>query len=175
MSEKDKSNSLYFYDEIQHDEMQKTISFELEHKCLRTWYLLNNIWTIFAAFVFLGDSGETVRFFAPIIVLGYYAIMLSCQVAYDLKASEKGVLDSLSRYQTGMTGWKYFIGVAQFVIPITAILSYIFGGFKDVIHHPVFFSVFFALSFAYDVITFICVKRNKKVMDSSADENENNE
>ena len=177
MSEKDKSNELYIYDEVQHDEMQKAVSFELEHKCLRTWYLLNNIWTIFSALIVLSDDGNTVSFFAPIIILGYYAIMLFCQVAYDIKASEKGVLDSLSRYQTGMKGWswKYFIGATQFVIPITAILGYIFGEYKSVIHHPVFFSVFFALSFGYDIISYICVKRNKTVMDNSADEDETDE
>lgn len=175
MSEKDKNNSLYIYDEVRHDEMQKALSFELEHKCLRMWYLLNNIWTIFAAFIVIGDDGNTFPVFAPIIILGYYAIMLSCQVVYDIKASEKGVLDSLSRYQNGMKGWRYAIGVLQFVVPMTAIGNYIAGVHKNVIHHPIFFSVFFALSFGYDIISYICVSRNKKVMDNSADEDENDE
>ena len=175
MSEKDKNNSLYIYDEVQHDEMQKAISFELEHKCLRTWYLLNNIWTMFVAFIVIGDDGNTFPVFAPIIILGYYAIMLFCQVIYDIKASKKGVLDSLSRYQTGMKSWRYIIGTLQFTIPATAIGQYTAGYHRDVVQHPVFFIVFLVLSFAYDVISAICVDRNKKVMDNSADEDENDE
>ena len=174
MSEKDKNNSLYIYDEVQHDEMQKAISFEMEHKCLRMWYLLNNIWTLWAAFMVFID---VLAFWAPIIILGYYVIMLFCQVVYDIRASAKGVLDSLSQYQTGMKGWRYIIAIFQIMIPANAIGSYTAGGYgyEERAMHPVFFIVFLVLSFAYDVISVICVSRNKKVMDNSADEDETDE
>ena len=172
MSEKDKNNSLYIYDEIQRDEMQKALSFELEHKCLRMWYLLNCIITLVAAFII--EVAET-PLSAPAIILCYYGIMLFCLAIYDIRASEKGVLDSLPQYQTGMKGWRYIIATLQIIIPMGALVNYITGVKMDAPYHPVFFSVFFAFSFGYDIISYICVKRNKKVMDNSADEDENDE
>lgn len=38
-----KNEALYFYDKVEADEMQKTLSFELEHKSLWLWYILNSV------------------------------------------------------------------------------------------------------------------------------------
>ena len=57
MSEKNKKeNSTYWEEQVVADEMQKTLSFELEHKSLWLWYILNSFAMFFTMFIFIGTE-----------------------------------------------------------------------------------------------------------------------
>lgn len=100
MAEKN-ANSDYYNEPVVADEMQKAVSFELEHRSLRLWYVLNSIAMIFTMFIFVGteDPAWTIPPSIQILLLAQYGIMYFCLSLYNIRAADKGVLDSFSPFQ----------------------------------------------------------------------------
>lgn len=181
MSEKNKKeNSTYWEEQVVADEMQKTLSFELEHKSLWLWYILNSFAMFFTMFIFIGTE-DNVPPSIQIMLLINYGIMYFCLSLYNIRAAQKGVLDSFSQYQKGTNGLKYTVAALNFTIPLTPVMSVIMtkllhkSGYENMGKYLTFFIVWLCMSYTYECISWYCVKLNQKVRDSIAADGENEE
>lgn len=188
-----KDDDIYFYSKVETDEMQRTLSFELEHKSFRMWYIFNSVIMLIVHFIFLFDdigirassiASESVR--SPkmvpamqVIILLFYGAGLLSLALYNYRAASKGVLDAFaSKYQKGaredgklVDGEKNpdnkgrILALINLMIPAhglgTTYRSYM-----------VFYLVWLILAFAYEVFTIFCMKKNKKVRESLAADDE---
>lgn len=179
-----KENDAYWGEQVVADEMQKTLSFELEHKSLWLWYILNSFSMFFVMFIFIGteDPAWAVPPSIQILLLVQYGIMYFCLSLYNIRAAQKGVLDSFSRYQKGTNGLKYAVAALNLTIPMTPVMSVIItkllhkSGYENMSKYLTFFIVWFCMSYIYECISWYCVKHNQKVRDSlAADEEETEE
>lgn len=176
-----KADEDYLNKEIQPDEMQRAVSYELEHKTLWLWYVLNSFTMWVAYFMFIGTENTDWTIPTPIqvLIVLYYGVMLFCLSLYGIQASDKGVLNSFSHYQKGLKGWKYIIGVFNLSFPITCFMSAVNGRFEGKANnYKIFFLTVFLMAAAYEFISAFCVAHNKKVCDSIAaddEEPENND
>lgn len=186
MSEKKKKEPVYFYDEVETDEMQKSLSYELEHKSLWLWYILNSFAMFFSLFIFVGTENPAwaVPPSVQILLLVQYGIMYFCLSLYNIRAAKKGVLESFSRYQHGMSGLKYAVGGLNLIIPMCPIVNFIMlnvmdrSGYENVRTYLPFFTAWLIMSTVYEFVSYYCVVHNKKVRDSLAaddEETENND
>ncbi|MBD5141795.1 MAG: hypothetical protein HDT25_10365 [Ruminococcus sp.] len=190
----------YFSKKVIEDEMQRTLSFELEHKSFRMWYILNMVIMLIVYFVFTFDrisvsasavASEHVK--SPsmtpamqVIIMLFYGAMLFSLSLYNYRAASMGVLDAFaSKYQKGITeknevvkGEQHpdtkmrLVSVTSVVLPATAL-----GGSISDKCHIVFFLVWTVLAFAYEVFTIFCLRKNMNVIEKmTADEEaENND
>ena len=178
-----KENDAYWGEQVVADEMQKTLSFELEHKSLWLWYILNSFSMFFAMFIFIGteDPAGAVPPSIQILLLVQYGIMYFCLSLYNIRAAQKGVLDSFSRYQKGTNGLKYTVAALNLTIPMTPVMSVIItkllhkSGYENMGKYLTFFIVWFCMSYIYECISWYCVRHNKKVRDSIAADDEETE
>ena len=127
-----KATEDYLNKEIQPDEMQRAVSYELEHKTLWLWYVLNSftMWTAYFMFIGTENTDWTVPTPIQVLIVIYYGVMLFSLSLYNIQASDKGVLNSFSHYQKGLKGWKYIIGVFNLSFPITCFMSAVNGRFE---------------------------------------------
>lgn len=188
-----KDDDIYFYSKVETDEMQRTLSFELEHKSFRMWYIFNSVIMLIVHFIFLFDdigirassiASESVK--SPkmvpamqVIILLFYGAGLLSLALYNYRAASKGVLDAFaSKYQKGaredgklVEGEKNpdnkgrILALINLMIPAhglgTTYRSYM-----------VFYLVWLILAFVYEVFTIFCMKKNKKVRESLAADDE---
>ena len=174
------ANANYYYEPVVVDEMQKAVSFELEHKSLRLWYVLNSIAMIVTMFIFVGteDPEWAIPPSIQIMLLVHYGIMYFCLSLYNLRAADKGVLDSFSPFQKGERGFQQLLGFLNMYIPMNPIVTYLLnkGDDKERIRaYLPFFIVWFCMSIAYYIIGSYSVYLNKKVRDSLAADDEESE
>ena len=188
-----KNEALYFYDKVETDEMQKTLSFELEHKSFRMWYIFNSVIMLIVHFIFLFDdidirsssiASESVK--SPkmvpamqVIILLFYGAGLLSLALYNYRAASKGVLDAFaSKYQKGaredgklVDGEKNpdnkgrMLAFTNFILPAHG-LGMMYRSYM------VFYLVWLIFAFFYEVFTIFCVNKNKKVRESLAADDE---
>ena len=180
MSEKNKNEFEFFYDKVVDDEMQRALSYDLEHKSLWLWYILNSIAMLFLM-VFISSEETKVPPSVQVIILAQHCIMFLCLSLYNIRAAKKGVLDSFSQYQHGMNGLKYAVGGFNYVVPLVPIVIFVMDKImdKNISENSgrdlPFFIVWFIMGLAYEIISWYCVKQNKKVRDSLAADDEETE
>lgn len=180
----------YFSKKVIEDEMQRTLSFELEHKSFRMWYVLNMVIMLIVYFVFIGDSisvqaSEYVESPAmtpaiQVIIMLFYGVMLFSLSLYNYRAASMGVLDAFaSKYQKGIgidnqavKGEQHpdikmhLLSVYSVALPASALGTSISNKC-----HIVFFLVWTVLAFAYEVFTIFCLRKNMNVIEKmTADE-----
>lgn len=180
MDKKNKKDVYYYYEKVEADEMQKAVSFELEHKSLRLWYVLNSIAMIVTMFIFVGTEHPewAIPSSIQIMLLVHYGIMYFCLSLYNLRAADKGVLDSFSPFQKGEGGFQHLLGFLNMYIPMNPIMTYLLnkGDDKERIRlYLPFFIVWFCMAMAYYIIGSYSVYLNKKVRDSLAADDEETE
>lgn len=180
MTENNKKEAVYFYDKVEDDEMQRSLSFEFEHKSLWLWYILNSI-AMFLLMVFISSEETQVPPSVQIIILIQHGIMFFCLSLYNIRAAQKGVLDSFSQYQHGTNGIKFAVGGLNYTVPLIPIVIFFMEKITDknisenAGRDLLFFTAWFIMGLAYEVISLHCVKWNKKVRDSLAADEENEE
>ena len=184
----------YFSKKVIEDEMQRTLSFELEHKSFRMWYVLNMVIMFIVYFVFTFDrisvaasamAGEHVKSPAmtpamQVIIMLFYGAMLFSLSLYNYRAASMGVLDAFaSKYQKGIgidnqavKGEQHpdikmhLLSVYSVALPASALGTSISNKC-----HIVFFLVWTVLAFAYEVFTIFCLRKNMNVIEKmTADE-----
>lgn len=186
----------YFSKKVIEDEMQRTLSFELEHKSFRMWYVLNMVIMLIVYFVFIGDSisvqaSEYVESPAmtpaiQVIIMLFYGVMLFSLSLYNYRAASMGVLDAFaSKYQKGIgidnqavKGEQHpdikmhLLSVYSVALPASALGTSISNKC-----HIVFFLVWTVLAFAYEVFTIFCLRKNMSVIEkmTADEETENND
>ena len=179
MDKKNKKADEDFYNkEVQPDEMQRAVSYELEHKTLWLWYVLNSFTMWIAYFIFIGTENTDWTIPAPIqvLIVLYYGVMLFSLSLYSIQASDKGVLNSFSHYQKGLKGGKYIIGSFNLVFPISCFVGAVSGSLEGPAqNYKKFFITVFLMAAAYEFISSFCVSHNKKVRDSLAADDEETE
>lgn len=188
-----KDDDIYFYSKVETDEMQRTLSFELEHKSFRMWYIFNSVIMLIVHFIFLFDdigirassiASESVR--SPkmvpamqVIILLFYGAGLLSLALYNYRAASKGVLDAFaSKYQKGaredgklVEGEKNpdtkgrILALINLMIPAHGLGT----TYRS---YMVFYLVWLIFAFAYEVFTIFCVNKNKKVRESLAADDE---
>lgn len=180
MGKKNKNDIDYYYEKVEADEMQKTLSFELEHKSLWLWYILNSI-AMFFLMVFISSEETQVPPSVLTVILAQHGIMFYCLSLYNISAAKKGVLESFSQYQHGMSGLKYAVGGLNYAVPLVPIVIFVMDKItdKNISENSgrdlPFFIVWFIMGLAYEIISWYCVKQNKKVRDSLAADDESDE
>lgn len=176
MSEKKKNDYVDYSEKVVADEMQKTLSYELEHKTLWLWYILNSVAMFFSLFIFVGteDPEWAIPPSIQILLLAQYGIMYFCLSLYNIRASRKGVLDSFSLWQKDGKGLLYFVGYINVFAPIYSIITYNDNSDTRKAYLP-FFTAWLCMSMAYYIISSYCVSKNKKVRDRLAADEENGE
>lgn len=179
MDKKDKTN-FNWEEQIFVDEMQKTLSYELEHKSLWLWYILNSLAMFFSLFIFVGteDPEWAVPPSIQILILAQYGIMYFCLSLYNIRAAKAGVLNSFSLWQKGGKGLLQFVGYTNVFTPMIYIIPYIMGkGYNEEPQKAYlpFFVIWFFMGMAYYIISSYCVSKNKKVRDSLAADDGNEE
>ncbi len=175
MSEKKKKDFVDYNEKVAADEMQRALSFELEHKTLWLWYVLNSFTMWATYFIFICTEAH-VPTAGQVPVILYYGVMLFSLSLYSVKAADKGVLNSFSHYQKGLKGGKYIIGSFNLVIPISGFIQAVYTKVEhSAQNYKVFFITVFLMAAAYEFISSYCVWKNKKVRDSLAADEENGE
>lgn len=194
MAEKNKKiEDDYFGEKVIADEMQRTLSFELEHKCFRIWYVLNMAVMFIVYAVFMGDSGAVRVSEVPkspsitpamqVIIMLFYVVMLFSLSLYNYRAAKIGVLDAFaSRHQKGigidnnaLEGEQrpniklHMLSTFSLVMPASGL------GYPSTNCYFKFFLVWLILAFTYEMFTIFCVNKNKKVRDSLAADDGNEE
>ena len=180
----------YFSKKVIEDEMQRTLSFELEHKSFRMWYVLNMVIMLIVYIVFTLDRASvqaseytkspTMTPAIQVIIMLFYVVMLFSLSLYNYRAASMGVLDAFaSKYQKGITeknevvkGEQHpdtkmrLVSVTSVVLPASALGSSISGKC-----HIIFFLVWTVLAFGYEVFTIFCLRKNMNVIEKmTADE-----
>lgn len=177
MDKKNKKEAVYFYDKVEADEMQRVLSCELEHKSLWLWYILNSV-AMLLLMVFISSEETQVPPSVQVIILAQHGIMFFCLSLYNIRAAKKGVLESFSQYQHGMSGLKYAVGGLNYMVPLVPIVIFVMDKIMDKNisdnsgRDLPFFIVWFIIGLAYEIISWYCVKQNKKVRDSLAADDE---
>lgn len=194
MAEKNKKiEDDYFGEKVIADEMQRTLSFELEHKSFRMQYVLNMAVMFIVYAVFIWDRGvvqvseETKNPSIPssvqVIIMLFYGVMLFSLSLYNYRAAKIGVLDAFaSRHQKGigidnkaLEGEKspniklHLLSTYSLVMPASGL------GYPSTNCYFKFFLVWLILAFTYEMFTVFCVNKNKKVRDSLAADDDNEE
>lgn len=170
-----KETNDYYYEKVVADEMQKAVSFELEHKSLWLWYILNSFAMFFTMFIFIGTE-DNVPPSVQIMLLIHYGIMYFCLSLYNIRAADKGVLDSFSPFQKGNSGLMQLLGFANLYIPTSPIISYFFGKSDDgVTAYFAFYSIWCCMAWLFYIIATYSVWKNKKIRDSIAADDETEE
>ena len=188
-----KDDDIYFYSKVETDEMQRTLSFELEHKSFRMWYIFNSVIMLIVDFIFLFDdigirassiASESVR--SPkmvpamqVIILLFYGAGLLSLALYNYRAASKGVLDAFaSKYQKGaredgklVDGEKNPDNKGRILALINLMIP-AHGLGTTYRSYMVFYLVWLILAFVYEVFTIFCVNKNKKVRESLAADDE---
>lgn len=188
-----KDDDIYFYSKVETDEMQRTLSFELEHKSFRMWYIFNSVIMLIVHFIFLFDdidirsssiASESVK--SPkmvpamqVIILLFYGAGLLSLALYNYRAASKGVLDAFaSKYQKGaredgklVDGEKNPDNKGRILALINLMLP-AHGLGTTYRSYMVFYLVWLIFAFAYEVFTIFCVNKNKKVRESLAADDE---
>lgn len=188
-----KDDDIYFYSKVETDEMQRTLSFELEHKSFRMWYIFNSVIMLIVHFIFLFDdigirassiASESVR--SPkmvpamqVIILLFYGAGLLSLALYNYRAASKGVLDAFaSKYQKGaredgklVEGEKNPDNKGRILALINLMIP-AHGLGTTYRSYMVFYLVWLILAFVYEVFTIFCVNKNKKVRESLAADDE---
>lgn len=180
MSDKNKKGIVDYNENIVADEMQKTLSFELEHKSLWLWYILNSV-AMLLLMLFINSEETRVPPSVQIIILMQHGIMFFCLSLYNIRAAQKGVLDSFSQYQHGTNGIKCAVGGLNYGVPMVPIVIFVMDKIMDknisdnAGRDLPFFTAWFIMGLTYEIISLYCVKHNKKVRDSLAVEDEESE
>lgn len=188
-----KDDDIYFYSKVETDEMQRTLSFELEHKSFRMWYIFNSVIMLIVHFIFLFDdigirassiASESVK--SPkmvpamqVIILLFYGAGLLSLALYNYRAASKGVLDAFaSKYQKGaredgklVEGEKNPDNKGRILALINLMIP-AHGLGTTYRSYMVFYLVWLILAFVYEVFTIFCVNKNKKVRESLAADDE---
>lgn len=177
MAEKIKKDIIDYNKPVVEDEMQKTLSYELEHKSLWLWYILNSLAMFFSIFIFVGteDPEWTIPPSIQILLLAQYGIMYFCLSLYNIRAAKEGVLNSFSLWQKGGKGLLWFVGHENVFAPMVYIIPYLMGkGYHEEPQKAYlpFFVIWCCMSMAYYIISSYCVKHNKKVRESLAADDE---
>lgn len=171
----------YFSRKVIEDEMQRTLSFELEHKSFRMWYILNMVIMFIVYNVSIFDSEAVLVTPAmQIIIMLFYGAMLFSLSLYNYRAARMGVLDAFaSKYQKGIgidnqavKGEQHpdikmhLLSVYSVALPATALGSSLSGKC-----YVKFFLVWTVLAFAYEIFTIFCLRKNMNVIEKmTADE-----
>lgn len=179
----------YFSSKVIEDEMQKTLSFELEHKSFRIWYVLNMvimfivygvfIWDRSAVYVSESGASPSITSAMQVIIMLFYGVMLFSLSLYNYRAANMGVLDAFaSKYQKGIgidnqavEGEQrpnikmWLLSGVSLVMPASGL------GSPSTNCYFKFFLVWLILAFAYELFTIFCVNKNQKVKEKQlADE-----
>lgn len=188
-----KDDDIYFYSKVETDEMQRTLSFELEHKSFRMWYIFNSVIMLIVHFIFLFDdidirassiANESVK--SPkmipamqVIILLFYGAGLLSLALYNYRAASKGVLDAFaSKYQKGAREDGKLVGGEKNpdnkgrILALINLMLPAHGLGTTYRSYMVFYLVWLILAFAYEVFTIFCMKKNKKVRESLAADDE---
>ncbi|MDE6762417.1 MAG: hypothetical protein K2J73_01905 [Oscillospiraceae bacterium] len=183
MSEKKEKEVFDYNEKIVADEMQRALSFELEHKYMRLWYVLVSLTMPVTLMIFSDPDGvpAAIPDSMQIMTLIQYGIMYFCLSLYNIRASKKGVLDSFSMWQKGGKGLLWFVGFLNFYCPMNPILRYFIDKADEtevIRSYMPFFIVWFCLGITYYIISSYSVYLNKKVREQIAadeEESENND
>lgn len=182
MAEKTKKDTnVNYYDEpVFADEMQKAVSCELEHRSLRLWYVLNSVamWVTMVIFSSSENPPASIPKELQITLLVQYGIMYFCLSLYNLRAADKGVLDSFSQFQKGNNGLLQLVGFISIFAPTQPLITYFIGkgdNIEVIRSYMTFFIVWACMAWTYYGIASYCVYRNKKVRDGIAADEENEE
>lgn len=171
----------YYYEPVVVDEMQKAVSFEIEHKVLRLWYILNTFIMFFTYLIFIDSENfhDVIPKSVQNVFLIYFGAMYFCLSLYNLKAASKGVLDSFSPFQKNGHPFLSIIGFANFYTPIHPIITYFFAknydGKEIIRSYLPFFIVWACMAAAFYIIAACSVATNKKVRNSLAADDEETE
>lgn len=180
----------YFSSKVVADEMQKTLSFELEHKSFRMWYVLNMVIMLIVYGVFIWDRGAvyvsesgaspSITPAMQVIIMLFYGAMLFSLSLYNYRAASMGVLDAFaSQYQKGIgidnqavKGEQHpdikmrLVSAYSVVLPASAL-----GSSLSSKCYVKFFLVWTVLAFAYEVFTLFCLRKSMNVIEKmTADE-----
>lgn len=178
MSEKKKKDFVDYNENVVADEMQRALSFELEHKYMRLWYVLVSLTMPFTMGIFSSPDCAAIPDSMQIMTLLQYGIMYFCLSLYNIRAAKKGVLDSFSLWQKGGKGLLWSVGFLNFYCPMNPILKYFIGNEDEtevIRSYMPFCIVWFCMGMAYYIISSYSVWKNKKVRDSLAADGEESE
>ncbi len=173
MSEKKKKEVFDYDEKIVVDEMQRAVSFELEHKYMWLWYVLVSLTMPFVMMIFTDTDGVpgSIPDSMQIFTLMQYGIMFFCLSLYNIRAAGKGVLNSFSLWQKGGKGFLHLVGFLNFYCPMVPILRYFIDDKSEtevIRSYMPFLTVWFCMGMAYYIISSYSVWKNKKVRDSLA-------
>lgn len=181
----------YFSRKVIEDEMQRTLSFEPEHKSFRMWYVLNMVIMLIVYLVFTGDrinvqASEHVESPAmppamQVIIMLFYGVMLFSLSLYNYRAASMGVLDAFaSQYQKGIgidnqavKGEQHpdikmrLVSAYSVVLPASAL-----GSSLSSKCYVKFFLVWTVLAFAYEVFTLFCLRKSMNVIEKMTTDEE---
>ena len=183
MSENNKKEVFDYDEKIVADEMQRALSYELEHRYMRLWYVLYSFTMPFTMLIFSASESEPAAVPSVVqrLILIQYGIMYFCLSLYNIRAAKKGVLDSFSQWQKGGKGLMWIVGFLNFYCPMGPLITYFLGkgdNIEIIRSYLIFFIVWFCMAMAYYIIGSYSVYLNKKVRDSLAaddEEPENND
>lgn len=168
MPEKEKKDLVDYDEKIVSDEMQRTLSFELEHKYMRLWYVLISFTMPLTGLIFVAEE-RSISAAVQMLILTQYGIMYLCVSLYNYKAAEKGVLDSFSEWQKGGRGLMYFVGYLNWSIPIVGLVVIQSSSNKEFLQaYMPFFCIWLVMAMTYYALSTYSVWKNKKVRDSLA-------
>ncbi len=166
------SNANLIAEEVKLDERQKSIIGEICTDCIRLWYVLNTMFTLFAALFVLSGVITVSRTFVMAVLAVYFAITFMCLSVVNIKTSAKGVLTEfmgvkLNGRGIGVMVITYITAIGIIVREYMAGNSFIsFLGTEGI----VFFGIITAVGIVYNIITFFCSRKNKAVNEESEEE-----
>lgn len=166
------SNTNLIAEEVKLDERQKSIIGEISTDCIRLWYVLNTMFTLFASVFALSGVVTVGRTFVMVILAVYFAITFLCLAVVNIKTAAKGVLTEfmgvkLNGRGIGVMVITYIVSIGMIVREYMAGNSFIsYLGTEGI----VFYGITFAVGIVYNIITLFCRRKNKAVNEEIEEE-----
>ena len=161
------SNTNLIAEEVKLDERQKAIIGEISTECIRLWYVLNMMATLFGAAFWLADLLPAGKVCVIAVFIVYYAITFLCLSVFDIRTAAKGVMTQFMGVKMNSRGiiWTIVMNaVCIFIIVSEYLAGSNFFDFLDAAG-IVYFALMFVIGIVYDVIHLYCCKKNKAVID----------
>lgn len=161
------SNTNFITEEVKLDERQKAIIGEISTDCIRLWYVLNMMTTVFMAVFTLADIFPVGKVYVIAVFAVYYAIMFLCLSVFDIRTAAKGVMTQFMGVKMNSKGiiWTIVMYAACiFIIVREYLAGSNFFAFLDAAGIA-WFVLMFVIGIVYNVIHLFCCKKNKTVID----------
>lgn len=165
-----KRNNVWLYSDYGLDERQKAMSREIGLKSFEliiiTTTVISLVWFLIEIF-FPG-----IEISCAYTALSYFAAVAACQCYYGIRASKYGVINGITNFslQTG--------GLFSAIFMTASMLWFGFGtkliGIEELPCHELIAAVS-AIAAADNYVLYFCGKRNDKVLEEQAKENEEEE